>query len=110
MAKTIPETSAETTAKATAAASTDSARAHIFERPDGFYWRSPAEGREFGPFRSLADAVRDMQESEAAGPDDMGIEPDETLAEAEDEIGIADWIDPETGEPGEDGSPRLEQH
>lgn len=102
MAKTIPETSTE--------ASSDSARAHVFERPDGFYWRSPAEGREFGPFRSLDEATRDMQESEAAGPDDLGIEPDETLAEAEDEIGIADWIDPETGEPGEDGSPRLEQH
>ena len=31
----------------------------------------------------------------------------ETLEEAEDEIGISDWIDPETGQPGE-ASFRLE--
>lgn len=36
-------------------------------------------------------------------------EPGETLAEAESELGINDWIDPETGEPPEGQSPpRLE--
>jgi hypothetical protein len=34
-------------------------------------------------------------------------EPGETLEEAEEEIGISDWIDQETGQPGED-SVRLE--
>ena len=28
-------------------------------------------------------------------------EPGETLEQAEEEIGISDWIDPETGQPGE---------
>jgi len=27
-------------------------------------------------------------------------EPGETVEEAEDEIGISDWIDPDTGDPG----------
>ncbi|HXF67136.1 MAG TPA: hypothetical protein VNK67_10635 [Burkholderiales bacterium] len=36
--------------------------------------------------------------------------PGEALREAEDEIGIADWIDPQTGEPAEEQVPRLEEH
>ena len=32
-------------------------------------------------------------------------EPGESLREAESEIGIADWIDPETGDPAEGLSP-----
>ncbi|MFC5299912.1 hypothetical protein [Azospira restricta] len=96
MAQQIPETTANY----------DGAR--VFERPDGFYWQALAGGEEFGPFPSLVEAMRDMQDSEATA--DADLESDETLAEAEDEIGIADWIDPETGEPAEDGVPRLEQH
>jgi hypothetical protein len=38
---------------------------------------------------------------------DSDYEPGETLEQAEDELGISDWIDPETGQPGED-SFRLE--
>ena len=34
----------------------------------------------------------------------------ETLEEAEDEIGVAGWIDPDTGEPAEEGVPRIEDH
>jgi hypothetical protein len=30
------------------------------------------------------------------------------VAEAEDEIGISDWIDPDTGEPGEDAHRPIE--
>ena len=38
---------------------------------------------------------------------DLALEP-ETLQEAENEIGIADWIDPDTGDPAEgQSSPRL---
>jgi hypothetical protein len=33
---------------------------------------------------------------------DSDYEPGETVEEAEDEIGISDWIDPDTGEPVED--------
>jgi len=41
---------------------------------------------------------------------DAVLEPGETLREAEDEVGIADWIDPETGEPAEESRPHLEEH
>ena len=37
--------------------------------------------------------------------DEDSLSPEETLQEAENEIGIADWIDPETGEPAEGQSP-----
>lgn len=77
----------------------------VIERPDGFYWQSLDEAREYGPFATLLEALRDMQYS-----DDAEIEPGETLAEAESEIGIADWVDEETGEPAEEGAPRLEEH
>jgi hypothetical protein len=42
--------------------------------------------------------------------EETGLEPAESLQEAEQEVGIADWIDPETGEPGEETRPRTEQH
>ena len=74
----------------------------LIERPDGFYWQSKSGGMELGPFPTLLAAVLDMQfrgNGEA--------EPGESLEEAEAEIGIADWIDPETGEPAEEGVPRL---
>jgi len=37
-------------------------------------------------------------------------EPGETLQEAEAEIGMSDWIDPETGEPAEEGARHLEEY
>ena len=30
--------------------------------------------------------------------------------EAESEIGVSEWIDPDTGDPAEDNIPRLEDH
>jgi hypothetical protein len=41
---------------------------------------------------------------------DDDVEPGETLAEAEAEIGIADWIDQETGAPAEESVPHIEDH
>lgn len=81
----------------------DSAR--VIERPDGFYWRTQDGARGYGPFATLMEAVQDM---ETAG--DQTPEPGETLAEAEAEIGIADWIDPDTGEPAEEDAARIEEH
>jgi hypothetical protein len=81
-------------------------RARIIERPDGFYWHSEDRANEYGPFPSLLEAVADMQ----ADTGDSAFEPGETLAEAEDEIGISEWIDPETGQPAEDSIPRTEDH
>lgn len=77
----------------------------ITMRPDGYYWRSPDSNQEFGPFGSRSLALADR-----AATDEDAPEPGETLQEAEDEIGMADWIDPETGEPAEGQSrPRLEE-
>jgi hypothetical protein len=77
----------------------------IIERPDGFFWQSRVGGREFGPFQTLLAAVQDMQYR-----DGTEIEVGESVNEAEDDIGIANWIDPETGEPAEENIPRVEDH
>ena len=77
----------------------------ILSHPDGYYWRAPDGRQEFGPFESVAlvRADRDLIAEEATLPG-------ETLPEADDELGIASWIDPETGEPAEGQSPpRLEE-
>jgi hypothetical protein len=81
----------------------DSSR--IIERPDGFYWTDLGTRAESGPFPTLEEAVAAMQ---AAAETDY--EPGESLQEAESEIGIADWIDPDTGEPAEESVPRIEDH
>lgn len=76
----------------------------IVERPDGYYWVAPVGKEEYGPFETpeLARLDRDMSGDDAP-------EPGETLQEAESEIGIADWVDPETGEPAEGlGRPHLD--
>ena len=80
-------------------------RARVFERPDGFYWHTPDRSAQYGPFPTLLEAVTDMQTS-----GDGAYEPGETLEEAEDEIGISSWIDPDTGEPAEESIPRTEDH
>lgn len=77
-------------------------RSLIIERPDGFYWRSAGDGREYGPFATRGEAADDMEFAEADAGDI------ETLVEAESEIGIADWIDPETGELAEESIPHIE--
>jgi hypothetical protein len=79
--------------------------ARVIERPNGFYWQAPDGVREYGPFATLLETVQDMQ---ATG--DEAPEPGETLQEAEAEIGIADWIDPETGAPAEQEVARIEEH
>jgi hypothetical protein len=77
----------------------------FIERPDGFYWCSRAASREYGPFATLLEAIQDMQQE-----DQSSFEPGESLDEAKEEIGIAGWTDPETGEPAEDTVPRIEDH
>lgn len=72
----------------------------IVQRPDGYYWQSVEGRQEFGPFESyeLAREARDADSEES-------IAPGETLHAVEDEIGIASWIDAETGAPAEGSSP-----
>ena len=78
--------------------------ADTITRPDGHHWLSLDGRREFGPFNSFEEAVVDMQTDD----EESAAEPGETLQEAEFEIGMADWIDPDTGEPAEGQStPRL---
>lgn len=77
----------------------------IVLRPDGYHWVAPDGRQEFGPFESREDAIADRDANDEEGPS-----PGETLQEAEDEIGIAGWIDPETGQPAEGLShPRLDE-
>jgi hypothetical protein len=92
MSRSIPETTP------------DFDRTRVTERPDGFYWQAKDNGREYGPFATLLEAVQSME------ADDRAPEPGETLEEAEAEIGIADFVDPDTGEPAEESRPRLEEH
>lgn len=73
--------------------------ARVIERPDGFYWQDELTDKFFGPFPTLLEAVQDMQ-----GQSDF--EEGESLEDAEEEIGISTWIDPETGEPAEGLSTR----
>jgi hypothetical protein len=80
-------------------------KARVIERPDGFYWQSRTGNRQSGPFPTLLEAIQDMESG-----DETAIEPGETVEEAEAELQIADWIDPDTGEPAEDGVHRLEEH
>jgi hypothetical protein len=77
----------------------------IIERPDGFYWEDLATGEEAGPFASMVEAGADI-EYQADSP----FEPGETLAEAASEVGIADWVDLDTGELAEESVPHIEEH
>ncbi|HEU0219233.1 MAG TPA: hypothetical protein VFQ98_00340 [Gallionella sp.] len=74
----------------------------VIERPDGFYWQDKLTDELYGPFPTLLEAVQDMQ-----GQNDTGYGEGESLEEAEAEIGIAGWTDPETGQPAEGLQPHL---
>ncbi len=82
--------------------STDDVQAQLIERPDGFYWQGKPTGKLYGPFPTSLEAIEDMQYQE-----DSNYEEGESLREAEAEIGISDWIDPETGGPAEGLTPHL---
>ncbi|MFZ5557379.1 MAG: hypothetical protein ACOZDY_11770 [Pseudomonadota bacterium] len=77
----------------------------VIERPDGFYWQDKETEAEYGPFPTLWEAVRDMEFA-----NESELTPDESLEEVEAELGISEWIEPETGEPAEDTFTRLEDH
>src|SRR5919201_4406886 len=79
----------------------------VIERPDGFYWEAK-KGEPHGPFPTLAEAEADMLADGAAEEDE--VEVPGALQEAESELGVAEWIDPDTGGPAEDNVPRIEDH
>jgi hypothetical protein len=80
--------------------------ARVVERPDGYYVQLVEEGREIGPYETLVEAIEDQR----IPGDEEDLGPAESLAEAEAELGVADWIDPETASLAEDHVPRLEEH
>jgi hypothetical protein len=41
-------------------------RTRITERPDGFYWQAKDDGREYGPFATLLEAMQSMQADDGA--------------------------------------------
>jgi len=80
----------------------------VIERPDGFYWESKTTKEQRGPFATRAEADADLL---AGGEADSEFDPEaETLQEAESELGISEWIDPDTGGPAEDNVPHIEDH
>ena len=79
-------------------------RGHIIERPDGFYVQAADSGGESGPFATRAEAEAGMLSGVEDAPDP------EALHEAESELGISEWIDPDSGMPAEDSVPRIEDH
>lgn len=65
----------------------------LVHRPDGYHWQTADGKQEFGPFATLEAALADMQSAA-----EEGSEVGESIEEAEDELGISDWVDPDTGE------------
>ena len=86
-------------------ATPEPARLAVVQRPDGYYWRSGDGGTEVGPFASVAEAEADLNASA-----DESLEPGETLYEAEQALGLADWVDSDTGELAEDTRTHIEDH
>ena len=78
-------------------------KGRVLERPDGFYWED--EGELNGPFPTLAEAEADMLSGGTPATEDPAA-----LQEAESDLGINEWIDPDTGGPAEDNVPRIEDH
>ncbi len=77
----------------------------LVHHPDGYYWLG-GDGRvQIGPYATAEEALADLHR---AAEDD--IEPDETLPEAEQALGLSDWLDPETGGLAEATHTRLEDH
>ena len=92
MNQIIPETQA------------DYDKTRVIERPDGFYWVHQESAEEYGPFVSLLEAVQDMEYSDTGSSETLA----EDLHAVEEEIGINDWIDPDTGEPAEETVTHIE--
>ena len=82
----------------------------LIERPNGVYWQSKDSSREYGPFATLLEASTDQLAADAAMDGDGPLEVAETLEEAESEVGICGWFDPDSGELAEEERPRLEEH
>ena len=92
--------------QSTAPLATATGEPRIIQHPDGYYWCT--DDHEVGPFAKLDDARADMQA--AVESDRMETGPAETVEQVEDDIGVENWIDPETGSLAEEQRPRIEEH
>ena len=86
--------------------SPDFDKTRVIERPDGFYWVNQDTAEEYGPFVSMLVATQDMEYSDNSPAQTLA----QDLHEVEEEIGINDWIDPDTGEPAEETFTHIEEH
>jgi hypothetical protein len=68
----------------------DDESSRVVARPDGFYWVADDGHQEFGPFSTAMVALVALR-----GGIDTGLEPDETLEEAESEIGFDPAVEKE---------------
>jgi hypothetical protein len=75
-------------------APTDDESSRVAARPDGFYWVADDGHQEFGPYPTAMEALVALRSGI-----ETGLEPDQTLQEAEAEIG---FVEPP---PTEDGTP-----
>jgi hypothetical protein len=80
------------------------ASGRVVERPDGYHGLSFDGRQEFGPFETFEEA-RASIDAAFDGTDGQTPVEGESLSEAQAEIGMADWLDPESGEPAEGGCP-----
>jgi hypothetical protein len=78
--------------------------ASIVQRPDGWYWFTDNGRQQAGPFATAQEAIDDQRITLE------GAEPGALLRDAERQIGVADWIDPDTQAPAEDHTPHIEDH
>lgn len=82
----------------------------IVEDTEGFFWRDSETDALVGPFRTRAEAIadRDSPGPLEDGVDDLAAATDvDAVHEVEAEIGIDDFIDPDTGEPTHGYEPHL---
>ena len=77
----------------------------LVHHPDGYYWLGAGGREQFGPYDTAEEALAALHH---AAEDD--IEPEESLPEAEEALGLSGWVDPDTGELAEATHTRLEDH
>lgn len=77
----------------------------LVHHPDGYYWLGAGGRDQFGPYATAEEALAALHH---AAEDD--IEPEESLPEAEEALGLSGWVDPDTGELAEATHIRLEDH
>jgi hypothetical protein len=77
----------------------------VLERADGFWVQPLAGGPGTGPYRTLIEAIEAQRAEDEELVDAAG-----DLAEVERDIGVSDWIDPDTLAPAEDNVPHIEEH